>query len=123
MRGIPWWVNLAFVFVGLVLVYAIGAMLSFIVGAVNPQIPAAVTGALLCPPDTQPRAPYVRSFGGVSGPMLICEDANGTTVASSSLGFNLIWTGLFVAPLLPIVFPIVRWLRQHNYPLQPRRRF
>jgi hypothetical protein len=110
----PWWLNLVFVFVGVIVVYALGALLSFVVGGIDSRIPAAVVGPLLCPANTQAQAPYVRSFGGVSGPILTCTDATGAVVATFRTRFIVLWDALFVVPLLPLAYLIAVGLRRHQ---------
>jgi len=102
--------------IALILVVSAGYTLAYIVGGINEEIPAVVLGPLLCPPHTEASAPYVRSFGGWSGPVLQCRDEAGDVVMVSRGPFNLLWPALFIAPLLPFAYLHARGLRRHNYP-------
>ncbi|MBI1881253.1 MAG: SHOCT domain-containing protein [Chloroflexi bacterium] len=110
-----------FVLVGAVIVCSLGTVLAVIVEAINPQVPEGVLGPLLCPVGTSLDIKYVRSLGGsVRETLMNCVDTAGEVVATRSGIFSLLWYGLFVAPLLPLVYPIVVGLRRHNFAVRGR---
>jgi hypothetical protein len=118
-RRIPGWINLIFVLVGMVGVCSLGAILGTLVEVVNPQAPEVVLGPLLCPPGTQLDIKYARSLGGSIREVLMnCVDADSQVVATRNGYLSFLWYGLFMLPLLPLIYPIVVGLRRHNFRLR-----
>lgn len=116
---IPAWINFIFGLVGLIGVSSLGIFLAIIVEVINPQAPEAMLGPLLCPSGTALDIKYSRSpGGGVRDTRLECQDAVGQTVTTRSGHWQWLWYGMFMLPLLPLIYLIVLGLRRHNFPVQ-----
>jgi uncharacterized membrane protein len=115
-QHIPTWINLIFVLVTLVGVCSLGLVLGTFVEIVSPQAPEVALGPLLCPAGTSLEIRYARGLGGgVRETLLNCVDAAGHVVSTRSGYLSSLWYGLFMLPLLPLIYPIVLGLRRHNF--------